>query len=91
MNLGIENEMQEFKESLSQLDKGIKSLVAMLNRNGSGTVYFGVDDNGEVNGLEVGKKTLMTVRRRISELMEPKALCDIKELNVDNYTIGDCS
>ena len=63
----------------------------MLNRNGSGTVYFGVDDNGEVNGLEVGKKTLMTVRRRISELMEPKALCDIKELKVDNYTIGDCS
>ena len=63
----------------------------MLNRNGSGTVYFGVDDNGEVNGLEVGKKTLMTVRRRISELMETKALCDIKELKVDNYTIGDCS
>ena len=79
MNLGKENETQEFEESLSQLDKGIKSLVAMLNRNGSGTVYFGVDDNGEVKGLEVGKKTLMTVRHRISELMEPKALCDIKE------------
>ena len=40
MNLGKENEMQEFKESLSQLDKGIKSLVAMLNRNGSGTFFL---------------------------------------------------
>ena len=84
MNLGKENEMQEFKENLSQLDKGIKSLVAMLNRNGSGTVYFGVDDNGEVKGIEIGKKTLMTVRHRISELMEPKALCDIKELKDEN-------
>ncbi len=46
MNLGKENEKVEFKESLSQLDKGLKSLTAMLNRNGSGTVFFGVDDDG---------------------------------------------
>ena len=31
MNLGGENEAQEFKESFSQLDKGLKSLSAMLN------------------------------------------------------------
>lgn len=48
MNLGQENENQEFKQSLSQLDKGIKSLTAMLNRNQKGIVYFGVDDNGNV-------------------------------------------
>ena len=43
MNLGSENEFQEFKESLAQLDKGLRSLVAMLNRNSiSATcrVYF---------------------------------------------------
>ncbi len=32
MNLGKENEDQEFKLGLGQLDKGIKSLSAMLNR-----------------------------------------------------------
>lgn len=36
MNLGEENEYQEFKESLSQLDKGLKSISAMLNKHGRG-------------------------------------------------------
>ena len=34
MNLGKEDEHQEFKESLSQLNKGLKSITAMLNRHG---------------------------------------------------------
>ena len=51
VNLGDENETQEFKESLSQLDKGLKSLSAMLNRGYKGTVYFGVKDNGDIKGL----------------------------------------
>ena len=50
MNFGIENEYQEFKESLAQLDKAIKSLTAMVNKNGRGTIYFGVNDNGDVVG-----------------------------------------
>lgn len=80
MNLGKENESQEFKLSLSQLDKGLKSLSAMLNRNGYGTVFFGVDDDGTVKGFTVGKKTLLDVRNRISELIDPKALTYIEEL-----------
>ena len=40
MNLGKENEQQEFKLGLAQLDKGLKSLSAMLNRQQKGTVYF---------------------------------------------------
>ena len=31
MNLGVENETTEFKSSMSQLDKGIIGLTAMLN------------------------------------------------------------
>ena len=58
MNIGTENETTEFKKSLSQLDKGLKSLSAMLNRNGYGTVYFGVNKDGEVNRkVTVGKST----------------------------------
>ena len=62
MNIGQENEFQEFKESLAQLDKGLKSLTAMLNRHGTDTVYFGVDDNGNVKNLNIGKKTLMDIQ-----------------------------
>lgn len=79
MNLGNENEYVEFKESLGQLDKGIKSLTAMLNRNGRGTVYFGVDDSGNVKGITIGKKTLLDVRNRIRDIVEPQILASIKE------------
>ena len=34
------------------MDKGIVSLVAMLNKNGKGKVYFGVANDGEVLGLK---------------------------------------
>lgn len=44
MKLGNENEYQEFKEVCEQLDKGLKSITSMLNKHGSATVYFGVDD-----------------------------------------------
>lgn len=84
MNLGKENESQEFKESLAQLDKGLKSLVAMLNRNGKGVVYYGVKDNGDVKGMEVGSNTLMDIRNRISDRIEPRIVCEIKELKDEN-------
>ncbi|MBQ5954286.1 MAG: putative DNA binding domain-containing protein [Lachnospiraceae bacterium] len=80
MNLGQENEKQEFKLSLSQLDKGLKSLSAMLNRSGEGTVYFGVDDDGFVKGLDIGKRTLLDIRTRAAELIEPRIICDIRDL-----------
>lgn len=84
MNLGNENETQEFKEGLGQLDKGIKSLTAMLNRHGFGSVYFGVDDNGNVKGLTVGKKTLMDIRSRVNDLVEPKIIVNIEILADEN-------
>ncbi len=80
MNLGNENEYQEFKEGLGQLDRGLKSVTSMLNKHGKATVYFGVDDNGEVCGLTIGKNTLMDIRNRIRDKIEPRIYADIKEL-----------
>ena len=42
MNIGKESERIEFKESLSELEIGIKSISSMLNRNKEATLYFGV-------------------------------------------------
>ena len=54
-----ESETQEFKTSLSELDKGILSLAAMLNKSGKGRIYFGVANDGTVLGLEgmLGQET----------------------------------
>lgn len=80
MNIGRENEQIEFKESLSQLDKGLRSLSAMLNRSGQGTVYFGVDDNGNVNKkITIGKNTLLEIRNRAKQLIEPQIVLNIVE------------
>ena len=79
MNLGNESETQEFKEGLGQLDRGLKSLTAMLNRHGYGTVYFGVSDNGDVKGLQIGKDTLLDIRKKIRELISPQILAEIQE------------
>lgn len=81
MNLGIENEFQEFKEGLGQLDKGLNSITSMLNRHGKATVYFGVDDNGDVCGLSIGKNTLMDIRNKIRDKIEPRIFAEIVELS----------
>lgn len=81
MNLGIENEFQEFKEGLGQLDKGLKSITSMLNRHGKATVYFGVDDKGDVCGLSIGKNTLMDIRNKIRDKIEPRIFAEIVELS----------
>lgn len=88
MNLGQEDEYQEFKEGLSQLDKGLKSLSAMLNKNNEGTVYFGVKDNGEVIGLQIGKDTLEDIRNRIRDKIDPRVYASIsveKSQNLKEY------
>lgn len=84
MNIGKRKEYQEFKEGLAQLDKGLKSITAMLNRHGQATVYFGVKDNGDVCGLSMGKDTLMDIRNRIRDKIEPRIYADIQQLEDEN-------
>ena len=89
MNLGIEDEFTEFKESLAQLDKGLKSVTAMLNKHGEANVYFGVSDNGDVIGMDIGKDTLMNIRNRIRDRVEPRIYADIKDYDARNSAFAD--
>ena len=58
MNIGKESEKIEFKESLSELEAGIRSISSMLNRNKEAILYFGVKDNGDVIGIDIVKDTI---------------------------------
>lgn len=73
INGQYETETQEFKSSLSEMDKGISSLAAMLNKGGKGKVYFGVSDDGEVLGLKgtLGRETIKKIGTRIAETVKP--------------------
>ena len=73
-NLGRENGTTEFKGSMSQLDKGIMGLTAMLNKHNHGTLYIGVEDDGTVVGMDVGNDTVEKIRNKIASLVEPQVL-----------------
>ena len=80
MNLGNENETVEFKKSTSELKEGIASIAAMLNKHGSGTLYFGVKNNGDVCGLQVSDVTLREIEQAIDQSIEPRIHPTIESL-----------
>ena len=84
MNLGDENETTEFNTSMSQLDKGIIGLTAMLNRHNHGTLYIGVDDDGNVIGMDVGAGTVETIRNRIRSFVQPQVVPEISRHETDD-------
>ncbi len=87
MEIKRETEYIEFKESLSQLNRGLESLVAMVNKNGTGIVYFGIKDNGEVLGLTIGNKTIKDISHAIFERIKPVLVPKIIEEEIDGKLV----
>ena len=81
MNLGNETETVEFKKSTSELKEGVASIAAMLNKNGYGTLYFGVKNNGDVCGMQVADTTLREIGQIIDQSIEPRIHPKIKKLD----------
>lgn len=89
LNHPYEDEKQEFKTSLGQLDNGIDSLVAMLNKHCEGTIYFGVANDGEVLGLtgQIGEETIKKISNRISLIVKPSIVPEISFQRYEDKTI----
>ena len=66
-----ENETIELKKSLVQLKEGIISLSSMLNKSNHGEVYFGINDEGKVVGVNIGKKTIADVTHEVQNNLKP--------------------
>ncbi len=84
MNIGKESEQVEFKTSLSEQKQGFESISAILNKHQSGTLYFGVLDNGDVKGLQIGKDTLNYLSRDLELYIKPSFMHSIKVLSSDD-------
>ena len=61
MNIGMETEQVEFKKTTGELKEGMISLASMLNKNGKGVLYFGVKNDGEVIGQQIGDRTMRDI------------------------------
>ncbi len=87
MNLGMETELVEFKKTTGELKEGIVSLASMLNKNGKGTLYFGVRNDGEIVGQQIGDRTMREISQSIANAIKPQIiptiimeLCDDKNI-----------
>jgi len=70
-SLGTETEQIEFKKSTGELKEGVISIAAILNKHGSGKLYFGVKNDGTVIGQEVNDTTLRTISQAIGSHIHP--------------------
>ena len=87
MNIGVETEKIEFKKTTGELREGITSLASMLNKNGYGVLYFGVKDNGDVVGQQIGDRTLREISQSIANFIKPQVIPTIEHELVDDKNI----
>ena len=67
-----ESETREFKKSLAELKEGLISISAMLNKHGTGELWFGIRNDGTPAGLDVTEKTLRDISQAIAAHIEPR-------------------
>lgn len=87
MNIGVETEKIEFKKTTSELREGITSLASMLNKNGYGVLYFGVKDNGDVVGQQIGDRTLREISQAIANFIKHQIIPTIEHKLIDNKNV----
>ncbi len=87
MNIGAETENIEFKKTTGELKEGIISLTSMLNKNGYGVLYFGVKDNGDVIGQQIGDRTLRDVSQAIAYYVKPQIIPTITLELIDDKNV----
>jgi ATP-dependent DNA helicase RecG len=71
-----EGETLEFKRSLSDFDEVLATVSAFSNTKG-GTILIGVDDSGEIIGVDLGKRTLEEIASRIAQNTDPRVYPEI--------------
>lgn len=78
MNFGKENELLEFKLTTKELDDSLIDISAILNKHGGGVLYFGVKNDGNLIGFQIGDSTERDISRRIFEKIKPQIFPSIE-------------
>lgn len=87
LNIGVETEKIEFKKTTGELKEGITSLASMLNKNGYGVLYFGVKDDGDVVGQQMGDRTLREVSQAIANFIKPQVIPIIEHQLIEDKNV----
>ena len=81
-----ESEKIELKKSTAELKQALIDLCAFAN-SGTGTVYFGISDNGKVIGQEITDNTFKRVSTTILSLIEPRLYPNIYVDKIDGRDV----
>lgn len=87
MNIGKETEQIEFKKSTGELKEGVISIASMLNKHKSGVLYFGVRNDGEVIGQQIGDNTLRDISQAIANFIKPQIIPSILFELIDSKNV----
>ena len=87
MIIGEETEVVEFKKTTDEKKEAMESICAILNKHCKGTLYFGVNDDGYVNGQQVSDSTKKDISRWIFEAIYPKITPTIEVLTIEDRKI----
>jgi len=81
-----ETQTVELKSSISQLSRAMETLGAFANTD-LGTVYFGVDNDGNPTGIEINDSTFRKVQEAIFNSFDPKIYPNIFEDEVGDIPV----
>jgi len=81
-----ESETLELKKSVGEWKEIIETISALSNTRG-GEIYVGINNSGEVNGVEIGKNTIEDLTNKIKENTDPKIFPHITRKVIDDKSI----
>lgn len=82
-----ETEIVEFKKTTSELKEGVISIASMINKSGRACVYFGVKNDGEIVGVDIGKTTLRNIEHLIRQGICPAIVPKIETKTIQKKNI----
>ena len=72
-----EDERTEFKRTTAELNEAIIDIVAILNKHGSGSLYFGLKNDGSPFTFTITDSTIRDVSSKIYESIKPQIYPDV--------------
>ena len=77
----------EFKTSFAEHNEAIESLCAFTQAEG-GSVFFGVNDDGDIVGVTIGRNTIEDFTNRLRSSTQPPLTPTIEQFHVEGKTIA---
>lgn len=77
-----EDEYTEFKKTTGEINEGIVSISAILNKHQKGKLYFGLKNDGTPFPFKIVDSTVRDVSRKIYEGIKPQIIPTIKIENI---------